>query len=141
MQGDVQGHCAASARIVGVVDLLEPVGAGAVLAGLGHGEMGEDAVGRRTVPSGARPGGMTAVSPGRNSSTGPPSTWTRPTPETAQSVWPTAWLCQAVRAPGLKVTLVARIREGAVPTRTSSWWTSPVNLSAGAFFVARSPTR
>ena len=50
------------------------------------------------------PGANQTTSPGRISSTGPPSRWTRPQPDITISVWPSGWVCQAVRAPGSNVT-------------------------------------
>src|SRR6266536_3575001 len=38
------------------------------------------------------PGSVTTASPFRISSTGPPRCWTRPTPSTTCSTWPTGWL-------------------------------------------------
>jgi hypothetical protein len=40
-------------------------------------------------------------------STGPPSRWQRPTPSVTKIVWPCGWVCQAVRAPGVKCTSAA----------------------------------
>jgi hypothetical protein len=60
---------------------------------------------------------------------------TRPTPSVTCSVCPTACRCHAVRAPGAKCTLLARIREGSSPREMTSNHTSPVNHSAGPFDV------
>src|SRR3954468_12861161 len=46
-------------------------------------------------------------------STGPPRGWQSPTPSVTQIVWPSGWVCQAVRAPGVKWTLAACRRDGA----------------------------
>ena len=58
------------------------------------------------------PGGNQTTSPGRISSIGPPSRCTRPKPAVTISVWPSGWVCQAVRAPGSKVTLAPPTRAG-----------------------------
>ena len=41
-----------------------------------------------------------------------PSRCTRPQPDVTISVWPSGWVCQAVRAPGSKVTLAPLTRAG-----------------------------
>jgi hypothetical protein len=74
------------------------------------------------------------VSPGRISTTWPPFDWTRPRLSVTCRVWPTAWQCQAVRAPGAKRTTFTRIREGSSPLMRSNQ-TSPVNISAGPFVL------
>ena len=45
---------------------------------------------------------------------------TRPTPSVTRRVCPQAWLCQAVRAPGVKRTVLARIRDGSSPRTISA---------------------
>src|SRR5258708_30466389 len=50
------------------------------------------------------PGAIHTVSPGRISRTGPPHSATRPTPEMTCKVWPSGWVCHAVRARGSKRT-------------------------------------
>src|SRR4051794_27237585 len=50
------------------------------------------------------PGSNQTTSPGRITSARPPSRCTRPQPAVTISVWPSGWVCQAVRAPGSKVT-------------------------------------
>ena len=45
-------------------------------------------------------------------STGPPSRWHAPTPSVTKIVWPSGWVCQAVRAPGVKWTSAAATRAG-----------------------------
>jgi hypothetical protein len=50
-------------------------------------------------------------SPGRMISIGPPRRWQRPTPSVTQIVWPFGCVCQAVRAPGVKWTLLELTRE------------------------------
>ena len=46
------------------------------------------------------PGAKRTTSPGRISSRGPPSRCVQPQPEVMRSVWPSGWVCQAVRVPG-----------------------------------------
>ena len=82
------------------------------------------------------PGGVWIVSPGRISSRSPPRAWIRPRPSVTKSVWPTAWTCQAFRAPGAKWTRLARMRDGSLPRAIVSSQTSPVNRSGGPFSVA-----
>ena len=53
------------------------------------------------------PGSKNTRSPGRMTSTGPPSRWQNPTPSTTKIVCPCGCVCQAVRAPGVKWTLAA----------------------------------
>src|SRR4051812_450696 len=51
-------------------------------------------------------------------------------------VWPNGWVCQAVRAPGVKWTLAAPTREGSGGAATASMNTAPVNQSAGPLTVS-----
>ena len=60
-----------------------------------------------------RPGGNQTTSPGRISSIGPPSRCTQPRPAVTIRVWPSGCVCQAVRAPGSKVTWPPLTRAGA----------------------------
>lgn len=53
------------------------------------------------------PGPKKTRSPGRIVSIGPPSCWQSPTPSVTKIVWPWGWVCQAVRAPGVKCTFAA----------------------------------
>src|SRR6059058_3007816 len=55
-------------------------------------------------------GGMLTVSPGLSACGFSPSKQIRPTPERQKSVCPTGCECQAVRAPGVKVTTEPPIR-------------------------------
>ena len=57
------------------------------------------------------PGAKKTRSPGRISSIGPPSRWQRPTPSVTKMVCPCGWVCQAVRAPGVKCTSAAAVVE------------------------------
>src|SRR4051794_9821623 len=58
------------------------------------------------------PGGHQTTSPGRISSFGPPSLCTHPHPDVTIRVCPSGWVCHAVRAPGLNVTLTPSTRAG-----------------------------
>src|SRR5262245_5982509 len=77
------------------------------------------------------PGGIHTVSPGLISRTGPPQVCTRPSPATTWRVWPSGWVCHAVRAPGSKLTRAARMRAGAGASMIGSCHTVPVNQSPG----------
>src|SRR2546422_10999629 len=57
------------------------------------------------------PGSKNTRSPGRITSIGPPRRRQRPMPSVTQTVWPLGWVCQAVRAPGVKWTLLALSRD------------------------------
>src|SRR4051812_34985440 len=74
------------------------------------------------------PGSKKTRSPGRMTSTGPPSRWQRPTPSVTKIVCPCGWVCQAVRAPGVKWTAAALSGAAAA---TVSMKTAPLNQSAG----------
>ncbi len=82
------------------------------------------------------PGSKNTRSPGRITSTGPPSRWQRPMPSVTKIVWPCGWVCQAVRAPGVKWTSAAANVELPAATATASIYTSPVNQSAGPLAVS-----
>src|SRR5687768_13232043 len=77
------------------------------------------------------PGGIRTTSPARNSSIGPPHCRTRPVPAVTISTCPTGWVCQAVRAPGSKVTEEADEREGSSAENSGSMRAEPVKYSAG----------
>src|SRR5829696_817369 len=51
-------------------------------------------------------------------------------------VWPLGWVCHAVRAPGVKWTLLACRREEPVGVVTVSMYTAPVNHSFGPRLVS-----
>src|SRR5689334_4339875 len=87
------------------------------------------------------PGAIQTTSPGRISSTGPPSRCTQPIPAVTTSTWPSGCVCQAVRAPGSKVTSPPDVREGAVAENRRSTRTAPVKLSAGPLPEGSEPTR
>ncbi len=79
------------------------------------------------------PGSNQITSPGRMSSIGPPQRWTRPQPAVTIRVWPSGWLCQAVRAPGSNVTLALTARAGSGAWNRGSMRTAPVKYSADPF--------
>jgi hypothetical protein len=81
------------------------------------------------------------TSPGRISSTGPPQRCTHPAPNVTISVWPRGCVCQAVRAPGSKVTLALRTRAGSGASNNGSMRTAPVKYSAGPLPEGREPLR
>ena len=77
------------------------------------------------------PGGNQTTSPGRISSTGPPSRCARPQPDVTTKVWPSGCVCHAVRAPGSKVTRAPATRAGSGGLNSGSIRTVPVNQSDG----------
>src|SRR3954467_6176506 len=87
------------------------------------------------------PGGNQITSPGRISSMGPPSRCTRPAPAVTISVWPSGWVCQAVRAPGSNVTAAPATRAGVGAVNSGSMRTVPVNQSAGPLPEGFEPLR
>src|SRR5437870_3488035 len=48
------------------------------------------------------------------------------------SVWPSGWVCHAVRAPGSNVTLPPVARDGSCASKTGSMRTEPVKLQRGS---------
>ena len=72
------------------------------------------------------PGANHTMLPGRISSMGPPSRCAQPSPAVTSRVWPSGWVCQAVRAPGSKVTVAPPTRAGSVPLNGASTRTVPV---------------
>ena len=87
------------------------------------------------------PGENQTTSPGRISSTGPPSRCTRPQPAVTIRVWPSGCVCHAVRAPGSNVTLAPRTRAGSGGSNSGSIRTVPVNQSAGPLPEGCEPLR
>src|SRR3954451_13334892 len=87
------------------------------------------------------PGGHEITSPGRISSIGPPQHCVQPQPEVTINVCPSGCVCQALRAPGSKVTLAPRTRAGAGGSNSGSMRTVPVKYSAGPFPEGREPAR
>src|SRR5918995_1147273 len=75
-------------------------------------------------------GGIQTTSPGRISSTGPSQRCTRPQPAVTIRIWPSGWVCHAVRAPGSKVTLAPTARAGSFAWNKESMRTVPVKYSA-----------
>src|SRR5690349_21735725 len=76
-------------------------------------------------------GAIETTSPGRISSIGPPQRCARPQPAVTIKVWPSGWVCQAVRAPGSKVTIAPPTRAGSSRWKRESMRTVPVKYSAG----------
>src|SRR5437763_6657956 len=76
------------------------------------------------------PGGNQTTSPGRICSIGPPQRWARPQPAVTIRVWPSGWVCQAVRAPGSKVTSAIDTRAGSGGLLSGSIRTLPVKYSS-----------
>ena len=100
----------ASAVVVRVADLLQPVDR---LPSCGSWIANGSSRSSRVAPCQCfSPGGNQTTSPGRMFSTGPPQRCTRPRPAVTIRVWPSGWVCQAVRAPGSKVTLAPCTRAG-----------------------------
>src|SRR5690348_13665017 len=62
-------------------------------------------------------------------STGPPRHCARPTPSVTKMVWPFGCVCHAVRAPGVKWTALALMRNAPDGVATGSMKTAPVNQS------------
>ena len=62
-------------------------------------------------------------------------------PRVTISVWPSGCVCQAVRAPGSKVTLAPATRAGAAVWKSGSIRTVPVNQSAGPLPEGCEPIR
>src|SRR5579885_359988 len=87
------------------------------------------------------PGGNQITSPGRISSIGPPQRWARPQPAVTISVWPSGWLCHAVRAPGSNVTLAPTVRAGSGASKRGSMRTVPVKYSSDPLPEGCKPTR
>src|SRR5438309_9530898 len=79
------------------------------------------------------PGANQTTSPGRISSTGPPTRCTQPQPAVTISVCPSGCVCHAVRAPGSNVTLAPETRAGSDLSNSGSTRTLPVNHSTGPF--------
>jgi hypothetical protein len=77
------------------------------------------------------PGGHQITSPGRIFSTGPPQLCTRPQPAVTIRVWPSGWVCYAVRAPGSNVTLTPSARAGSGAWNRGSMRTVPVKYASG----------
>src|SRR3954453_19061864 len=87
------------------------------------------------------PGGDQTTSPGPTPPPGPPHRWARPRPAVTTSVCPSGWVCQAVRAPGSKVTLAPATRAGSGAWKSGSMRTLPVNQSVGPLPDGVAPLR
>lgn len=70
-----------------------------------------------------------------------PSHCVHPQPDVTTSVWPSGWVCHAVRAPGSKLTLAHETLEGAGAVLSGSMRTVPVKYSAGPRCEGCDPTR
>src|SRR4051812_25256562 len=87
------------------------------------------------------PGGIETTSPGRISSTGPPSICTRPMPVVTMSVCPRGCVCHALRAPGSNVTYAPEAWVESFAAKSGSIRTDPVKYSAGPFCEGCEPAR
>src|SRR6516164_4324297 len=85
------------------------------------------------------PGGHTTTSPARICLLGLPQHCTHPQPPVTTSLWPSGWVCQAVRAPGSNVTKPAETRDGAIAGNSGSIRTLPVKYSAGPLLEGCEP--
>ena len=85
------------------------------------------------------PGANQTTSPGRISSTGPPSRCAQPSPAVTTRVCPNTWVCQAVRAPGSKVTYAPSTRPGSSALKGASMRTVPVKYCSGALTEGLEP--
>src|SRR5690242_19482010 len=84
---------------------------------------------------------MQTTSPGRISSTGPPSRCAQPQPALTMRVCPSGCVCHAVRAPGSKVTLAPCTNAGSGAWKSGSMRAFPVNHSEGPFADGCDPAR
>jgi hypothetical protein len=85
------------------------------------------------------PGGNQITSPGRICSIGPPQRCARPHPAVTIRVWPSGWVCHAVRAPGSNVTLAPPARAGSFAWNKGSMRTVPVKYSVGPLLEGCEP--
>src|SRR5215831_3638010 len=86
-------------------------------------------------------GGILTTSPGRISSAEPPQHCTTPRPDVTIRIWPSGWVCHAVREPGSKVTLAPTARDGSFARNRGSIRTGPVKYSAGPLVEDCEPLR
>jgi hypothetical protein len=117
--------------------VLHPGDVGSVQRFL-HGEMDHASAGRGPLPVPFTRRDPDSVSRS-NLSNGSAPGLARLTPERTCRVCPNGWVCQAVRAPGSKLTRAARARAGAGASMIGSCPTVPVNASAGARLVSIVP--
>ena len=68
---------------------------------------------------------------GADTRLGPPQHCTQSQPAVTINLWPSGWVCHAVRAPGSNVTNPAETRDGSVAGNSASIRTLPVKCSAG----------
>src|SRR5580658_6269507 len=85
------------------------------------------------------PGGHQITSPGRIFLIGLPQLCTRPQPAVTIRVWPSGWVCHAVRAHGSNVTLTPSTRAGSGARNSGSMRTAPVKYSSGPLPDGREP--
>src|SRR3954466_8036473 len=69
------------------------------------------------------------------------SHFTQPQPAVTISLWPRGCVCQALRAPGSKVTSAAETRDGSVAANSGWMRTVPVNESSGPLPEGCEPLR
>src|ERR671928_2024221 len=87
------------------------------------------------------PGGNQTTSPGRISSIGPSQCCAKPQPAVTIKVWPSGWLCHAVREPGSNVTLAPTARAGSFAWNSGSIRTAPVKYSVEPLVEGCEPLR
>src|SRR5258705_7047031 len=77
------------------------------------------------------PGGVQMTSPSAMRCFSPPHSWTQPLPAVTMRVCPPGWVCQAVRAHGVKDTSAELNARTSLTSNSGLTLTSPVNVSAG----------
>src|SRR5215208_1229154 len=87
------------------------------------------------------PGGNQTTSPGRISSTGPSQRCAKPQPAATIRIWPSGWVCHAVRDPGSNVTLAPTARAGSFALNKGSMRTVPAKYSADPLVDGCEPVR
>src|SRR5919199_2547871 len=85
--------------------------------------------------------GIQTTSPGRISSTGPFQCCTSPQPAVTIKIWPSGWVCHAVREPGSNVTLAPTVRAGSFAWKSGSIRTLPVKYSIDPLVEGCEPLR
>lgn len=92
-------------------DVLKPAGTVVVLGALVHGDVNHEPAGGGAVPVFLAGRGVDDLA-GAGDMTMPSRVPSSAVPSVISRVWPTAWECQAVRAPGVKWTQPQAIRDG-----------------------------
>src|SRR6476620_1390206 len=87
------------------------------------------------------PGSVQMTSPAAMSCRCPPHSCTQPEPEVTISVWPAGWVCQAVRAHGVKETSAELTLRLGFASNSGLTLTSPVNVLAGPAPAGRESLR